>query len=58
MCNVLDELADGIHEAVVERCREIDEVVAFCRTSSARIVAIEAAVRECQGAGPWEAHCG
>lgn len=36
------QFADELHRTVAELCREIDEVVAFCRDSNARILQMEA----------------
>lgn len=36
------QFADELHQAVVDLGREIDEVVAFCRASNARILRMEA----------------
>ena len=39
------QFSDELHERVVQLCREIDEVAAFCRESNARILQMEADAR-------------
>ena len=39
------QFADELHQAVVDLCREIDDVMALCRASNARILKMEADAR-------------